>query len=115
MQYRIMRILWDRKKASAREITDALNHDGKVAHSTVQTLLRRLEVKGVVKHEVEGHTFAYFPLMEELVARRLATREVVDQVFSGSIAGLMAHLFENGKISKAELGKMRKLISEEKL
>jgi predicted transcriptional regulator len=113
MQYRIMRILWDCQKASAREITDALNKEVKVAHSTVQTLLRRLEGKGAVKHEVEAKTFVFYPLIDELTARRLATRELVDRAFDGSIAELAAHLFENGKITKAELAQVRKLLEEE--
>ena len=114
MQHRIMQILWIRKKANAREITDALNKDEEVAHSTVQTLLRRLEVKGAVGHEVDDRTFVFFPLVEEQKARRSATRELVDAVFGGSIAGLVAHLLENEKITKAELEKMKKLIDEEK-
>ena len=114
MQHKIMRILWDRKKVNAREITEALNKDEAVAHSTVQTLLRRLEVKGAVNHEVDDRTFVFFPLVEERKARRSATRELVDRVFGGSIAGLMAHLLEHEKIPKAELEKMKKLIDGEK-
>ena len=53
MQFRIMQVLWDCKRASAREITEALNETEPVAHSTVQTLLRQLEAKGAVGHEAE--------------------------------------------------------------
>ncbi len=42
VQLRIMRVLWDRGRASAREITELLNQDEPIAHSTVQTLLRKL-------------------------------------------------------------------------
>ena len=42
MQFRIMQVLWDRERVSARDITDALNEAEPVAHSTVQTLLRQL-------------------------------------------------------------------------
>ena len=51
MQFRIMQVLWDQGRASARAITDALNGSETVAHSTVQTLLRQLEAKGAVGHE----------------------------------------------------------------
>ena len=46
VQLRIMRVLWARGEATAREITDDLSRDGAIAHSTVQTLLRKLEAKG---------------------------------------------------------------------
>jgi BlaI family penicillinase repressor len=115
LQHRIMHILWARKKVSARAITDALNEDEVVAHSTVQTLLRKLEVKGAVSHEVDERTFVFFPLVEEQKAKKSATRQLIDRVFGGSIAGLMAHLLENEKISKRELEEIRQRINERKL
>ena len=114
LQHRIMHILWAQKKVSARAITDALNEDETVAHSTVQTLLRKLEVKGAVAHEVDERTFLFFPLVEEHKAKKSATRQLIDRVFGGSIAGLMAHLLENEKISKTELEEIRKRINERK-
>src|SRR6476646_7550631 len=64
VQFRIMQVLWERGKASARHITDALNRDGPIAHSTVQTLLRKMEQKGVVAHHAEDRTFIYEPLVD---------------------------------------------------
>jgi len=113
MQLRIMQVLWKQKKATAREIAKALNENEEVAHSTVQTLLRKLEAKQAVAHEVEDRTFIFYPLVEERKARRSATRELIDRVFGGSIAGLMAHLLENEKVPPAELKKIRKLIDHE--
>ena len=114
LQHRIMQILWAQKKVSARDITDALNQDEAVAHSTVQTLLRKLEVKGAVAHEVDERTFLFYPLVEEQKAKTSATRVLIDRVFGGSIAGLVAHLLENEKISKAELEEIRQRINERK-
>ena len=61
MQFRIMQVLWDRGRANAREITDALNETEPVAHSTVQTLLRQLEAKGAVGHEADGPHLRVLP------------------------------------------------------
>ena len=62
VQAKIFRILCERGRASAREITDVLNEAAPTAHSTVQTLLRTLEAKGAVSHDVEGRTFIFYPL-----------------------------------------------------
>lgn len=45
VQMKIMRILWKKGRATARDITEALNKEMLIAHSTVQTLLRELEKK----------------------------------------------------------------------
>ena len=112
VQMQIMRVLWTRERATAREITDELSKNGDTAHSTVQTLLRKLEAKGAVGHEVEGRTFVFHPLVTEAEVRRSATRELLSRIFDGSPVGLVAHLVRHEHISPDELEEIRKLIQE---
>jgi BlaI family transcriptional regulator, penicillinase repressor len=114
MQHRIMQFLWTRGKANARDITDALGKDEPVAHSTVQTLLRKLEQKGAIAHELDDRTFVFYPLVEEHKVTRSSTREFIDRIFGGSVVGLVAHLLEHEKIPKKELDQIKKLIDENK-
>ena len=113
VQLQIMQVLWDRGRANAREITDALNKSNEIAHSTVQTLLRQLEAKQAVAHEVEERTFVFYPLIKENKITRQATRELINKIFDGSAAGLVAYLIEKEKIPKSELERLRKLINDE--
>lgn len=110
VQLLIMQVLWDKGQATAREITDAINASEPIAHSTVQTLLRGLEEKGSVDHKVEGRTFVFVPLVKEDVFKRRVTRDLVDRVFDGSAATLMAHLLKHEKVSREEIEEIRKLI-----
>jgi BlaI family penicillinase repressor len=112
VQLRIMQFLWDRRQASAREITDALELDKPIAHSTVQTLLRKLEQKGAVSHTVEDRTFVFRPVIDERSFTRSTTRELIQRVFGGSAAGLVAHLLREERISKKEIDELRKLIDK---
>lgn len=112
-QLKIMRVLWEFGRANAREITDALNREEQVAHSTVQTLLRKLEEKGSISHEVEDRTFVFFPLVESDSVTRSATNELVERVFGGNAAGLVAHLLREERIPKKELQQLRELIDEQ--
>lgn len=112
VQMRIMRVLWRRGEATAREITDELSRRRKIAHSTVQTLLRKLEAKGGVGHEVEGRTFMFRPLVTEEHVRTSATRELLSRVFDGSAYGLVAHVVKNEKIRGEELVRIRRLIAD---
>jgi len=112
VQLKIVQVLWEKGRANAREITEALNRQQPIAHSTVQTLLRKLEAKGAVAHDVENRTFVFYPLVREDRVKRGATRELVDRVFSGSAAGLVAYLLENEGVSGEELAEIRKLIDK---
>jgi BlaI family penicillinase repressor len=103
VQLLIMQVLWDRGKATAREITDAINATEAIAHSTVQTLLRGLEEKGSISHQEEGRTFVFYPLVEERKFKQSATRDLVERVFGGSVGNLVAHLLQNEKVSRKEI------------
>ena len=112
LQTRIMQVLWERKRATAREITEVLCKEEDVAHSTVQTLLRQLEDKGTLTHQVEDRTFVYVPLVEEQSVAKSATRELIERIFGGEAAGLVAYLLKEEKIPKKELEAIKKLVDE---
>jgi len=113
LQLQIMQILWRDGEASAREITDSLSLTEPVMHSTVQTILRKLEAKGAVGHRQEGRTFIFRPLCERSTVTESATRDLLNRVFQGSIYGLVSHLLKHEEISQDELQRLRKLIDEE--
>lgn len=112
-QLRLLRQLW-KKPLSARELTAVLNSEPEhspMAHSTVQTLLRQLEAKGVVDHFQVGRTFIFRPLVEEGRSLAQATRHLLNRLFNGSVRGLVAHLLENEPVSPAELREIEQLIA----
>jgi BlaI family penicillinase repressor len=112
MQFRILQVLWDHGRATARQITDSLNESESVAHSTVQTLLRLLEAKGAIGHEAEGRTFVFFPKLEEDKVKRTATRDLLERVFGGSVGSLVAHLLKHERLTRSELDELQRAINE---
>ena len=112
MQFQIMQVLWDRGRASAREVTDALNELEPVAHSTVQTLLRQLEAKGAIGHEEAGRTFVFFARLKEDKVKRTAARDLLDRVFGGNVGSLVAQLLKYEQLSRSELDELQRLIDQ---
>lgn len=112
VQLQIMQVLWEKGHATAREMTEALSEETALAHSTVQTLLRKLEAKGAITHKVEGHRFVFYPRVRAETVTRAATRDLVDRMFSGSTSGLVAFLLKNERLSKHELEEIQRLIDE---
>ena len=111
VQLRIMRILWGKGRANAREITEELCRHEPIAHSTVQTLLRKLEAKEAVGHSQEDRVFVFRPLVRPEPVRRRATREFVERIFDGSAGGLVAYLLRNERIPASELDEIRRLVA----
>ena len=112
VQLKIMRTLWEKGRATARQITEQMCQEEFIAHSTVQTLLRKLEDKGSVGHEIEDRTFVFFPLVKEDSVAKSATRELIERVFGGRASELAAFLLKEEKIPRQELESLRKLIDE---
>ncbi len=110
VQLLIMQVLWDRGRATAREITETINASQPIAHSTVQTLLRGLEKKGSISHKVDERSFVFFPLVEQDKFVETATRDLIERVFGGSAGTLVTHLLKHENVSRKELDEIRKLI-----
>ncbi len=112
VQMKIMRVIWEKGRVNARDITEALNKTQPIAHSTVQTLLRKLEQKGAVDHSIDDRTFIFFPLVEVEKVTKNALQEFIDRIFAGSPGGLVSYLIKNETISSDEMDQIRNLIRE---
>ena len=114
VQLQIMQVLWERGEATAREITDALNAlpgpAETVAHSTTQTLLRKMEAKGAVAHIIRDRVFVFRPLSRESEVSESAARDLLARVFGGSVSSLVSHLLRSEPISADEMRRLRELI-----
>jgi len=113
VQLQIMQLLWQQGRASAREITAALARQKPIAHSTVQTLLRKLEDKGVVTHVVLDRTFVFRPAVDRHSVTRSSTRELIERIFGGSAAQLAVYLLKEESLSKQEIQELRQLIDKQ--
>lgn len=113
LEQQVMALVWKRGEVKAEDVLAGLKRP--LANATVRTLLRRLEAKGYVRHEVEGRAFVYRPAVAETQAAARALRAVARSFFGGSASSLMAGMVEEGLVSADEvrelsrrLGRIRK-------
>jgi len=111
---RIMQVLWKKKRANAREITEALNEYEPIAHSTVQTLLRTLEKKSAIDHDIDERTFIFYPLVENEKVIKDELGNFINHIFAGSAGCMVSNLVKNQYISTEELRKISKLFEEKR-
>ena len=110
---RIMQVLWDKKQATAQEITDTINHLEPVAHSTIQSHLRALETQGVVNHSLDDRTFIYYPVFTKEQVTTTKTQELIDLLFAGSAQSLVAYLAKKRYVSPEEMKKTLDIINSD--
>ena len=112
VQHRIMQFLWERGEATAREISDYVTVHEPISHSTVQTLLRKLEKKNAVTHVERDRVFYFTPTADRADVTTSTTRDFLDRVFQGSAAGLVSHILKHEKISPEELKQLHEMLQE---
>ena len=108
----IMDILYQRGRASASEIHEAL--PDRPSYSAVRAKLRVLEEKGHVRHEEQALRYVYLPTLARVTARRSALRHMVSTFFEGSIEETVAALLDlsAANLSKTDLDRISNLIEE---
>ena len=110
MQLQIMQKLWSESEMTARQITESLSRAAPTAHSTVQTLLRKMEMKGLIRHEDREGTFFYTPLYQRSEVTGALADDILDRVFHGSISALVSHLVSGEVPSREELKRLRAIV-----
>src|SRR5262249_23001979 len=104
----IMDVLWKLGTASADEIRSELPaplHD-----STVRTLLRILETKGYVRHDLRGKSYVYRAVVERAHAQRSALRSFLGRLFGGSAEDLVLRLVEDEALTAEQLAEIQKSV-----
>ena len=111
LELQMMDVVWRRGKATVHQVRDTLG-GRKRAYSTVLTMMRKLEAKGYLEHEMDGRTYVYSPTISREEVRQGIIGDVLDRVFEGSPALLLASLVEKDRISEEELRQIRKLVGK---
>jgi predicted transcriptional regulator len=114
LQLRIMQILWAREVATVAEVHGALAGERNLAYTTVATMLRKMEGRGLVKHRLDGRSFVYRAAVGEDAVSQGMADHLVDRLFEGSLSDMVHHLLTTREVSREELSKLEKLIAEMK-
>jgi predicted transcriptional regulator len=111
LQLRIMQVLWEGSPLTVTEVQQRLKGEP-LAYTTIATMLRKMEQRGLVSHREEGRRFVYqSEVSADLVNRSMAS-DLVDRLFSGSLAETMSHLLETREVSRRELKQLQELLEK---
>lgn len=112
VELEIMQILWDRGEGTVNDVRDALPAERDLAYTSVSTVLRILEKKGVTTSRKEGRGHVYRPTMSRSEHEGLALHHLVCRVFDGEPTSLVARLLDSEGMSPEALAALRRLIDE---
>lgn len=106
----VMEVLWRRSPRSAEEVIAELAREQHWQEPTIKTLLNRLLKKGALRADKDGRRYSYLPVLKREDWVHGQSRSLLNRLFDGRVAPLVAHFSEKGKLSKKDIGELKKLI-----
>ncbi len=112
-EWKVMKIIWELRKAMAREVYTIAGSEYSCTPATVKTLLKRLVDKGCVSTTRVGNGFVYRPAQNAL-----ATYQSADTLLTNAVEGvtgpLLVHIVERMPLCDEALDSLQKLIDAKK-
>ena len=111
-EHAVMEALWEQSPLTATEVSDKIADERGWSLATVKTLLSRLVAKKAVATEPDGRRFLYTPTIERTDYVGGESRRLVDRLFGGRAAPLIAHLAESEALSNDDIAEIQRLLQE---
>jgi BlaI family penicillinase repressor len=108
----VMEILWQRGSLHAEDVVAALADSRDWQEATIKTLLNRLLKKGAITAEKDGRRYRYSAVLQRGDWRQRETDSLVERLFGGRIAPLVAQFSERNRLSRRDIAELKRLIEE---
>lgn len=111
-EHAVMEALWDKGTATASDVCETVCGARGWSLATVKTLLSRLVQKGAIETRPDGRRYIYSPLIARSDYVGGESRRLVDRLFGGRAASLVAHLAETEALTDDDLNEIEALLKE---
>ena len=108
----VMDVLWRQHPRSADDVVQALADSRHWQEPTIKTLLNRLLNKGAIAAEKDGRRYLYSPVLDRGDWLIDESEGLLDRLFGGRVAPLVAHFSEHRKLTSEDIAELRKLLEE---
>ena len=108
----VMDVLWRTHPLAAEDVVAALGEAQQWQEATIKTLLNRLLNKGAIAAARDGRRFLYSPVLQREDWVHGESQGLLERLFGGRVAPLVAHFSQHDKLSQADIAALRKLLEE---
>ena len=110
-EHAVMEVLWAADvPLTAAEVAERIPADRAWSERTVKTMLARLLAKGALAHEEDGRRYLYRPAVDRADHAARESRKLVDRLFGGRAAPLVAHLAQGDGLTPEDIAELEALL-----
>ncbi len=114
LQLAILDVVWAKGEATVADVHGALLRERGLATTTIATMLRKMEERGLVVSRRDGRALVYRARVERDEVNRSMVGDLLSRLFDGDPKALVHHLIDEGELDVDALDELRKRIAKKK-
>jgi BlaI family penicillinase repressor len=110
LENEVMHAVWDAGPSPVEAVHDVVSRNRKLKEATIRTILRRLEQKGYLRHDIQGRAYVYRAVEPARSLAARAVRQIIDRFCRGSVEELVSGMVEAKVLTKGELETLEEFV-----
>ncbi|HZO56583.1 MAG TPA: BlaI/MecI/CopY family transcriptional regulator [Bryobacteraceae bacterium] len=110
LENEVMQAVWDAGPSPVEAVHDVVSRNRKLKEATIRTILRRLEQKGYLRHDIQGRAYVYRAVEPARSLAARAVRQIIDRFCRGSVEELVSGMVEAKVLTKSELETLEEFV-----
>jgi BlaI family transcriptional regulator, penicillinase repressor len=110
LENEVMHAVWDAGPSAVEAVHDVVSRNRKLKEATIRTILRRLEQKGYLQHDIQGRAYVYRAVEPARSLAARAVRQIIDRFCRGSVEELVSGMVEAKVLNNGELETLEELV-----
>jgi predicted transcriptional regulator len=112
VELELMNAIWDLGECTVKDVQIRLQKERDLAYTSVATIMKILEQKGVLRSQKNDRAHTYVPLLSRIEYESTSLRHLANNVFHGDPSSMVMRLLNDSKLSKDELQAIRKILDD---
>ncbi|WP_313524168.1 BlaI/MecI/CopY family transcriptional regulator [Anaerotignum sp.] len=113
-EFEVMNIIWKYAPINTNDIVDQLSRNKSWNPKTIQTMLFRLEKKGVIVHEKESRIFVYSPLIKKEAYLEAEGKAFVNRFFDGALSQMVVNYLSKHELTTEDIDDMQAILDKKR-
>lgn len=109
-EFDVMNIIWKYAPINTNDIVERLSENKEWSPKTIQTMLIRLEKKGVIAHEKDSRMFVYYPLIKKEAYLEAAGKKICKSLFDGAVDQMVVSLLNQHDLTTKEINDLQAIL-----
>ena len=109
-EFVVMDVVWKYAPINTNDVVDRLTKETEWSPKTIQTMLSRLEKKGVIAHRKESRSFVYYPLIEKEAYSEAEGQCYLSRFFDGAFNQMVVSFLNNSELTANDLDELQAIL-----